>query len=101
MHFRTRVGLFVEEMTDRHHGQAVMAVCHGGVVDAVFDHIFNVGPWRRCEVWSKNTGITHFEYVELPLRETWRLYFQSRVEHLVDIKLHTDGRGPESPREEI
>jgi probable phosphoglycerate mutase len=85
MHFRTRVGLFVEEMTDRHHGQAVMAVCHGGVVDAVFDHIFNVGPWRRCEIWTHNTGVTHFEQMEHAGREVWRLHCHDRTDHLAGI----------------
>lgn len=81
MHFRTRVGLFIEEMVERHVEQVVVAVCHGGVIEASFDHIFNVGPWRRCEIWNHNTGITHFEYVAHPRRETWRLHYHNRVPH--------------------
>ena len=87
MHFRTRVGLFIEEMVDQHCTQAVLAVCHGGVVEAAFDHIFNVGPWRRCEIWMHNTAVSHFEYVAHPGRETWRLHFHSRVTHLVEAGL--------------
>ena len=83
MHFRTRVGLFVEEVVERHRGHIVVAVCHGGVIESAFDHIFNVGPWRRCEVWDHNTAITHFEYVEHPGRETWRLHYHNRIDHLV------------------
>lgn len=86
MHFRVRVGNFIEEMVDLHHGETIAAVCHGGVIEITFDHIFNVGPWRRCEVWSNNTGIAHFELVEHPMRETWRLHFHSRVEHLIAIE---------------
>ena len=86
MHFRTRVGLFIEEMTERHQGQTVVVVCHGGVVEAAFDHIFNIGPWRRCEVWDRNTALTHFEYVQLPTREVWRLHSHNRVEHLIGIE---------------
>jgi probable phosphoglycerate mutase len=82
MHFRTRVGLFIEELADCCRQQRVIAVCHGGVIEAAFDHIFNVGPWRRCEIWAHNTGITHFEFVELPRRETWRLHYHNRVDHL-------------------
>lgn len=85
MHFRTRVGLFVEFAANLHRGQTVLVVCHGGVVDACFDHIFNVGPWRRCEVWNHNTALTHFEYVEHPGREVWRLHFHNRVEHLAGV----------------
>jgi probable phosphoglycerate mutase len=82
MHFRARVGLFIEEMVERHPGGTVVAVCHGGVIEVSFDHIFNIGPWRRCEIWNDNTGITHFEYVAHPGRETWRLHYHSRVDHL-------------------
>lgn len=86
MHFRTRVGLFIEEMVERHRDQVVVAVCHGGVVEAAFDHIFNIGPWRRCEIWNHNTGISRFQYVELPRRETWRLHWHNRMEHLEGVE---------------
>ncbi len=92
MHFRARVGLFIEEVAERYRDQAVVAVCHGGVIETVFDHVFNIGPWRRCEVWSHNTGITHLEYVAHPERETWRLRCHSRVEHLCDLQI-TGGFG--------
>ena len=82
MHFRTRVGLFIEEMVNRHEKESIIAVCHGGVVEIAFDHIFNVGTYRRCEVWDKNTGVTFFEYVNHPTRETWRLRYHNRVDHL-------------------
>lgn len=82
MHFRTRVGLFIEDVVSRHREDVVIAVCHGGVVEIVFDHVFNVGAWRRCEVWDKNTGVTCFEYVDHPRRESWRLHFHNRVDHL-------------------
>jgi probable phosphoglycerate mutase len=86
MHFRTRVGSFIEEMAGEHKSETVMVVCHGGVIGAAFDHIFNIGPWRRCEVWSHNTGVTRFEYVEIPNREVWRLRYQNRHEHLKGIR---------------
>lgn len=92
MHSRVRVGHFIEELIEKHRDETVVAICHGGVVEMAFDHMFNVGSFRRCEVWSKNTGVTHFEYVEHPSRETWRLHYHNRVEHLLDV-LRTDGRG--------
>jgi len=87
MHFRTRVGLFVEDLTERHRGRTVLVVAHGGVVEGIFNHIFNVGPWPRCEVWDHNTAVTHFELVEHPGREVWRLHFHNRVEHLVGLDI--------------
>jgi len=82
MHFRIRVGLFVEMLVERHPQEVVLAVSHGGVIETIFDHVFNIGPWRRCEVWNKNTGVTYFEYVAHPQRETWRLHFHNHTEHL-------------------
>ncbi len=82
--FRTRVGMFLEELVERHREDVVIAVCHGGVIEATFDHIFNIGPWRRCEVWNHNTGVTYFEYVEHPRRETWRLHYNNRTCHLTE-----------------
>ncbi len=87
MHFRTRVGAFIEELIEKHREQTVVVVCHGGVIELTYDHVFNVGPWRRTEVLTKNTGITHFELVEHPNRETWRLYYHSRAEHLIPLAM--------------
>lgn len=86
MHFRVRVGSFIENMIELHRDQVVVAVCHGGVIELALDHVFNVGPFRRCEVWCKNTGVTRFEYVEHPRREMWRLHYHSRADHLVNIE---------------
>lgn len=82
MHFRTRVGLFIEETVQRHADEVVIAVCHGGVIETVFDHVFNVGAFRHSEVWDSNTGLSFFEYVNHPRRESWRLHYHNRIEHL-------------------
>ncbi len=82
MHFRIRVGRFIEALRARHQGETVLVVSHGGVVESIFDHVFNIGPWRRCEIKTQNTAVTLFEYVELPGRGTWRLHFHNRVDHL-------------------
>lgn len=83
MHFRARVGIFLESLVAVHRAQTVIAVCHGGVIDVLFDNIFNVGPYRRCEVWTSNTGVTNFQLVENPGREVWRLHSQNRIDHLL------------------
>ncbi|MCA9972508.1 MAG: histidine phosphatase family protein [Anaerolineales bacterium] len=85
MHFRIRVGAFVEELVEKHHDHTVVVVCHGGVVELTFDHVFNVGPWRRSEVVTRNTGVTLIELVEHPRREIWRLHYHNRVEHLIPL----------------
>ncbi len=86
MHFRIRVASFVEECLEKHREQKVIAVAHGGVMDAMFDYIFGVSPWRRCEVWTYNTGITHFQYIAHEGRESWRLHRHNMIEHLRGVE---------------
>jgi broad specificity phosphatase PhoE len=90
MHFRTRVGAFLEELRVEHAGREVIAVTHGGVVDAVFDHMFNVGPWRHCQVWTSNASVSHVELIdEAPDAhggpERWRLHRHNDVVHLATL----------------
>lgn len=87
MLFRVRVAAFIEEAIEKHPKQTVIAVCHGGVMDAVFDYCFGVGPWRRCEVFTFNTAVTHFEYVAFAGRETWRLHDHNVIAHLRDANM--------------
>jgi broad specificity phosphatase PhoE len=82
MHFRVRVGRFVEHLAQEQNGKTVLIVCHGGVVDAMFDHVFNIGAWRQCEVKTHNTSVSLFEYINLPNRAAWRLHFHNRIDHL-------------------
>jgi probable phosphoglycerate mutase len=88
MLFRVRVGAFLAEILAEHGSAepetAVVAVCHGGVIDATFDYIFNVGPQRPVEVWTHNTGIVHWEYTPSSVRERWRLHSHGLVHHLTD-----------------
>lgn len=91
MHFRTRVGAFLEDMVVRHSGRAAVVVAHWGVVDMVFDHMFNVGAWRPCHVAVDNAAITHVEALDpAPADdalahvgpERWRLHRHNDVAHL-------------------
>ncbi len=86
--FRARVGSFLNDIITRHaapESQEIVAVmCHGGVIDASFDTIFDVGPHRSAEIWSHNTGIVHFEYFPQSTREKWRLHAHGLVHHLMN-----------------
>lgn len=85
LHFRTRIGLFLQDVIERHAAQTVVVVCHGFVIDTFMDTAYNVGPFRNCEVWSSNTGITHLEHIQHPGRERWRLHYLNRIEHLQGV----------------
>jgi probable phosphoglycerate mutase len=95
MHFRTRVGAFIEDLLERHAGEVVVAVAHGGVLDALFDHVFNVGPWRRCQVWMHNAAVTHLEALDFAPDtdwvahagpEYWRLHRHNCMAHLEGLE---------------
>jgi len=86
--FRARVGGFLDEVLDEYgDGEpdtTVVVVCHGGVIDAAFDHIFNVGIQRRVEIMSHNTSLVHWEYCPESSREIWRLHAHGLAHHLID-----------------
>lgn len=103
MHFRMRVGLFLEEMAERHprrethalgpsigpervDSDTVVAVCHGGVIEAALSHVFNIGHSQHCEVWTHNTAVTRLQYISGPTRNKWSLHYHNRVAHLRDVE---------------
>src|SRR2546430_14163228 len=47
MHFRVRVASFIEEMLEQRRGKTIIAVCHGGGVDALLHLCVRGGTRRR------------------------------------------------------
>jgi probable phosphoglycerate mutase len=95
MQFRTRIGSFIESMLKEHNhvppqnaeelaAQSIIAVCHGGVIEAFFEYVFAKGPWSEVAVMTSNTGIVHFRYQPRENRPDWILYYQNRLSHLTD-----------------
>ena len=82
MHFRIRVGQFMDDMVKNHMNQNVYVVAHGGVISAMFDNVFNVGPHRRADVHNYNTSWSRFQYRD-GIREHWYLWDHNRVDHLI------------------
>lgn len=74
MNFRNRVALFGSDLITKHQGHTVIVVCHGGVINAMVDNIFNIGPHRFCDVRLAKASVTHFEHVGQPGQETWLLH---------------------------
>lgn len=84
MHYRVRVGMFLEDLVKRHQGEVVVVVGHGGTVNAMSDTIFNIGSYRQCDIRGDYTGVTYFQYMGKADWETWRLHYLGRVDHLVN-----------------
>ena len=83
MHFRIRVGEFLHELIDKHLGQTVYVVAHGGVIAATFDTVFNVGSYKQCSIDTINTGWARFIYDPENSLYDWKLRDHNRVDHLV------------------
>lgn len=86
MQFRARVGGFVEWLVMQappdHENLRIGVVCHGGVIEGVFEHVFQKGPWSAVIVHSNNTGITQLEYRPQLGKPSWWLHFHNRTCHL-------------------
>jgi broad specificity phosphatase PhoE len=90
--FRARVGSFLEDLIARHintqPAATVAVVCHGGVIDATMDYVLNAGPYRRMEMLTHNTGITHWEHNPESSHEPWALRAHNMTYHLAATNGH-------------
>ena len=86
--FLLRAQLALTDLVTRHPGETVVAVCHGGVVEASFCLAFGLGPSSvRPQVDPLNTSITHWRH--RPARETrtraaWSLVAFNDARHLAE-----------------
>ena len=83
MHFRTRLGQFVDEMIAKHQGRRVYVVAHGGVISGIMDNIYNAGPYRNARTDTRNTAWSMFEYQPDIGRENWMVHSHNRIDHLI------------------
>ena len=87
MHFRIRVGQFVEGLIEKHRKKTVYVVAHGGVIMAIFENLFGVGMHRNsCDLHTYNTGWVRFKYRGSKFAD-WTLYEYNRVDHLIKADL--------------
>lgn len=84
--FLLRAQLTLTDLVVRHAGQTVVAVCHGGVLEASFCLAFGLGPSApRPQVDPLNTGITHWRHrheTETEGRAGWTLVAFNDARHL-------------------
>lgn len=87
MHFRTRLGQFVDDLLSKHQGRRVYVVAHGGVISAMIDNIYNTGPYRNARTDTHNTAWSLFEYYPETGRENWMVHYHNRIDHLIEKDL--------------
>ena len=74
------------EMVIKHKGQKVCVVAHGGVISAMFDNMFNVGPYRMADVHNHNSSWSRFQCRQ-GFREKWYIRDHNRIDHLIGTDL--------------
>ncbi len=88
--FHLRVGIAIAETIEKHEGQTVVVVCHGGVIDAALRQALKVNAVGMFDIHTLNTSITEL-LNERPPR--WKLVRYNDFAHL-------HGLPRESPRRE-
>ncbi len=85
--FSLRVATALTRITSTHAGKTIVIVCHGGVIDNSFIHFLQMPSMvlPPTDFHTRNTSITHWEYVHRRNRLLWRLNSYNDIEHLHDI----------------
>jgi probable phosphoglycerate mutase len=85
--FALRVSIALTRITREHAGKTIVVVCHGGVIDNSFVHFFQMPSLvvPPTDFHTRNTSITHWEYLPRRGRGLWRLNSYNDIEHLHGI----------------
>lgn len=86
--FHVRVGDAISRLANEHHGQTVVIVCHGGVIDMTFRHLLHAPVTGVFELNTANTSLTQFRRAA---SDRWQLIRYNDAAHL-------EGLPTESPR---
>ena len=86
--FAERAGNFMQEIADKHPGQTVLCVSHGGFLTKVFKHALQVESLpRRPRIF--NTAVCCFSTIDNG--KTWQLVFWNDASHLTNGALDNLG----------
>jgi broad specificity phosphatase PhoE len=82
--FHQRVRQMLERVAGEHEGQTVVAVCHGGVINASIRMLLGLGPLAAgVRLHPTNTGLTEWEWEPVPGR--WTLRSFNEAGHLLSL----------------
>jgi probable phosphoglycerate mutase len=85
--FTLRVSRALTRITSEHAGKTIVVVCHGGVIDCSFIHFFHMPGLvvPPTDFHTRNTSLTHWEWVQRRSRAMWRLNCYNDIAHLQGI----------------
>ena len=90
--FLSRAGAGLSRLVARHPGETIVAVCHGGVLEASFYLAFGLGPTgNRVRFAPRNTSITHWRH-EADSGAPWTLVGFNDAAHLDVRRVPDEGR---------
>ncbi len=93
--FQVRASAALERLILRHQGQTIVVVAHGGIIEASFLYLLDLGPQTRMRAafHVRNTAITHWRYVEtFDGRREWQLVAHNDHLHLLEPRQGEDSR---------
>ena len=85
--FYDRVVALLSRIENEHAGATVVAVCHGGVIDAAFRHYLSIGITGAFDLWTLNTSLTEFAIAKPAGRPQLRRY--NDAAHLAGLPAKT------------
>ena len=85
--FHERVVARLQRIEADHAGSTVVAVCHGGVIDAAFRHYLSIGISTPFDLWTLNTSLTEFVVGSAGARPQLRRY--NDAAHLAGLPAKT------------
>lgn len=89
--FYVRVGTVLRQVAEKHRGETVVIVCHGGVIEGSFAALGNQPLRRPFDVSVVNTSITEWELMPFPGEERppggerWKLVRFNDAAHLYGV----------------
>ncbi len=82
--FQKRIGDFMDRTAEKHAGQRILFVSHGGALQRMFAHTTGLLDEKNVRPLCANAGISIFRH----LPAGWQLVTWSETAHLAHLKLH-------------
>lgn len=84
--FQQRISDFLEETLEKHRGQKILLVSHGGVLQRIFSHIAGAVNANNLLPLAGNASLSSFLYSDN--QEAWQLTSWNFREHLKNLPQH-------------
>lgn len=88
--FQARTSAALERLINRHQGQTIVVVAHGGTIEMSFFYLLGLGPQARMRhaFHVRNTAITHWRHAQSnDGRQEWQLVVHNDHRHLIEANL--------------